>query len=68
MKTIHNKTPLMLAVESRFELPIEELLRQKYVDESLTFEQISDEIGIGLLTLKQWVVKAGIWSRRLDVP
>lgn len=68
MKLISNKTPLMMEVESRFGLPIEELLRRKYVDESLSFEQISNQLGIGLLTCKQWVVKAGVWSRKLDVP
>ncbi len=65
MKIIPNKTPSMKQVEQRFDIPIEELLRIKYVVESKSHFQIADELNINYTTVIYWLKKAGIYSRKL---
>lgn len=67
MKPIPNKTPSMQQIEQRFGIPIEELLRIKYVDEHKPHSQIADELNIDYTTVIYWLKKAGIYSRKLQL-
>lgn len=67
MKIIRNKTPLMKIMETKFNQCVEELLRQKYVDENKPPAQIATELGIGFVTTINWLKLAGIYSRRLKI-
>lgn len=67
MKVIQNKTEKMLKIENNFNLPIEEILRQKFVDENKTITQIGKELNITYVTVIKWLSLAGIYSRRLKL-
>ncbi len=55
----------MKQIEQRFNIPIEEVLRIKYVDENKPHSQITNELNISYTTLIHWLKKAGIYSRKL---
>lgn len=65
MKTIPNKTSSMQQIEQRFGIPIEELLRIKFVDENKPHSQIANELNIAYVTVIFWLKQAGIYSRKL---
>lgn len=65
MKPIPNKTQSMQQIEQRLGIPIEELLRIKYVDENKSHSQIATELNIDYTTVIYWLKKAGIYSRKL---
>lgn len=65
MKTIKNKSKAMLNCEMHFNLPIEEILRIKYVDEHKSQFQIAKELNISYPTVIKWLRNAGIYSRKL---
>lgn len=67
MRTIEKKTQYMYAIEMRHKLPIEEVLRIKFVDENKTLAQICEELDIAYVTLIKWLKLAGIWSRRIKM-
>lgn len=67
MKVIQNKTEKMLKIENNFNLPIEEILRQKFIDENKTITQIGKELNITYVTVIKWLSLAGIYSRRLKL-
>lgn len=67
MKRINKKSSVMKTVEDRFTMPIQELLRIKYVDEALPHQQIAEELDINYTTLIRWLRLAGIYSRRLNI-
>ena len=67
MKNIHNKTNSMLICEQTFNMPIEEILRIKYVDENKSHEQITKELNISYPTLISWLKLSGIYSRMLSI-
>ena len=56
----------MLELESRSNLPIEELLRVLWVEKGLTREEMRKELDVNHITLINWLKKAGIYSRRLE--
>ncbi|MDD4804374.1 MAG: helix-turn-helix domain containing protein [Candidatus Pacebacteria bacterium] len=57
----------MKQVEQHFGIPIEELLRIKFVDENKPHSQIADELNINYTTVIYWLKKAGIYSRQLQL-
>lgn len=65
MKMISNKTKRMKEVESMIGEPIEEYLRRKFVDDNLSLQTISQELGIAYRILLQWLERAGVYSRKL---
>ncbi len=67
MKEIKHKTPRMKQIENKFNLSVEELLRRKFVDENKSSSQIAEELGIGYVTVYEWRMLAGIYSRRLTL-
>lgn len=67
MKQIPHKNYLMKIVENTFNMPIEEILRIKYVDENKSLKQISKEINVSYATIWKWLQQAGIYSRKLNI-
>ena len=57
----------MKAIENTFNMPIEEILRIKYVDENKSLAQISKEINVSYATIWKWLSQAGIYSRKLNI-
>ena len=67
MKKIKHKNYAMMRVESENNVEIEELLRQKFVDENKTIEKISNELQISYVTTIKWLKLSGIYSRMLNI-
>lgn len=67
MKQISNKTRAMLDCESRYNMPIEEILRMMYVDYHLSHNHIAKELNISFPTVISWLHMAGIYSRKLNL-
>lgn len=65
MKEIKNKTPLMLKVENKYNVKLEELLRIMHVEQNMHTLEMCKELQISNVTLLDWLKKAGIYSRRL---
>ena len=61
------KSKLMLTIEVKYGINIEELLRRLYVDENKTYHQITKELCISYVTVKCWLHLAGIYSKRLHI-
>jgi len=57
----------MLDCESRFNMPIEEILRMMYVDQNLPHDHIAKELNISFPTVISWLNMAGIYSRKLNL-
>jgi len=57
----------MLKCESRFNMPIEEILRMMYVDQNLPHDHIAKELNISFPTVISWLNMAGIYSRKLNL-
>lgn len=66
MKHINNKTELMLSIESKYGVSIQEILRRLYVDEELTIEQIASKLKINHITCRKFMTLSGIYSRSLS--
>lgn len=67
MRKILHKTSRMKTIENKFNLNVEELLRQKYVDENKSTLQIAEELNISHVTVIKWLSLAGIYSHRLKI-
>lgn len=67
MKKIEKKTKKMMDIEYRFGVELEEILRQMYVDEGLSVRDIALKIGTTYAITHDWIKRAGIYSRRLDL-
>lgn len=55
----------MQLVEARFGRPIDQLLRELYLDEGLTQSQIAEKLGVRRATVSRWMQVLGIESRYL---
>ena len=67
MKDISFKTPRMKTIENKHNLNVEELLRQKYVDENKSALEVAKELNISYVTAVKWLKLAGIYSHRLKI-
>lgn len=67
IKEIKNKTELMLEIEKREGVSIEEVLRRKFVDENKSKRTIADELSISYVTAFKWLERAGVYSRKLEI-
>lgn len=65
MNKITNKNKNMLRMEKFYGKQIEELLRELYIDEEMTIEQISNELLICNKTTWTWLKEAGIRTRQM---
>lgn len=57
------KTWAMRAIEERTGRPIEELMRDLYIDQGMTMRQAAAEIGIDTGAFSRWLVRFGIPAR-----
>lgn len=64
-ENIEFKSPGQQVVEARFGRPIRDLLRQMYVDDHRTQEDIARTLGVSRLTVARWMRTLGIRSRYL---
>jgi transposase-like protein len=55
----------MLALEEKFGIGIEELLRSLYVDQNMSITDIGKELGCTYVTIFKWLQRAGIRSRKI---
>ena len=67
MRKLEKKTELMLEVEKRYNLPIEEIIRRLRVDEGKSIVEIKEELGITYETALKWKNKTGVYSRKLNI-
>ncbi len=56
------KTPLQMLVQERTKRPVEELLRELYVDRRFTDQEIAAALGVGITraAIQQWREQFGI--------
>lgn len=67
MREITNKNAKIKLIENREGVGIEELLRQKFIDENKSTEKIANELNISYATVIRWLKLAGIYSRKLKL-
>ena len=67
MKKIKEKTNKMKLIELERGVKLEEVLRQLYVDEHKSIENIAKNLNISYVTVIKWLKLAGIYSRKLDI-
>lgn len=67
MKKIDNKTKKMLEIEKNRGVDVEEVIRQLYVDKNVRMHELCEELSISHTTALEWLSKAGIYSRKLDL-
>jgi len=67
MKQIQHKNKRILELEDKHNNSIEEILRFLYVDQNMTYHQITKELNISYVTVKRWLKRAGIYSKRLNI-
>ena len=60
---MRRKTKKMIAVEERFEQPLEKMLPQLVTDQGLS--ATADELGVSKATLGYWLLKLGINVHRV---
>ncbi len=54
------KTPLQRLIEERTKRPVEELLRDLYVDKRHTDQEIATALGVTRAVVQQWRARFGI--------
>ncbi len=54
----------MQVLEAERGKPIEVILRELYIDQGLTIEQVAGKLGFGSGTISRWLDRAGIVARR----
>jgi transposase-like protein len=67
VKEIKEKTNKMKLIELERGVKLEEVLRQLYVDEHKSIENIAKNLNISYVTVIKWLKLAGIYSRKLDI-
>lgn len=60
-----NYTPLQRRIEREYKMPIEDLLREMYVDKEMTMKEISETLDVNLRTIQRWVKECGIKARKM---
>ena len=67
MIEIQNKTEKMLKLEKQFGTSIEELLRKLYIDERMSYDDMTRHLNIATQTLHNWLQEAHIFSRGFKI-
>lgn len=57
------KTRPMQVTEARLGRPLEEVLRELYVDRGMTQKQVGVELGVDASTVNRWMRELGIEAR-----
>lgn len=60
------KTPSMQVVEQRLGRPLDEILREMYVERGLTQVQIAEELRVEQAQVSRWMRHLGIKTRRIQ--
>lgn len=54
----------MQVLQAELGRPLEDVIRERYVDEGATLQELADELGVGESTLSRWLTQLGIQARR----
>lgn len=65
---LHRKSKTMREVETRLGKPVEEIIRELYIDRDMLQADVAAELGISGPTLSIWMLKLGIPARRYAHP
>ena len=57
----------MIKIEKRLNMNIEEVLRVAYVDDNKSIAKIGDDLGLSYVTIINWLLLSGIYSRNLNI-
>jgi transposase len=60
---IANPTKGMVALEQRLGRPVEEIVRERYVEQGQSMAEVALFLGIDISTLSRWMVRFGIPAR-----
>jgi predicted DNA-binding protein YlxM (UPF0122 family) len=67
MKSIEKKTDAMRLIESLAHQEIEEVMRQLWVEEELSLDEVCKQLNVSRYTIVKWKQMAGIYSRKLGI-
>lgn len=60
------KTGTIKLVEYKFDMKIEDLLKQDYTDNRMTIQEIADKYGVMACTVHRWLVRWDIPRRHIS--
>ena len=63
MRELEDKTILMKYIELKYGKDLEEILREKYIDQEIPIRMIAEELGVHYHTVNSWLDKVGIKAR-----
>ena len=63
MRELEDKTILMKYIELEYGKDLEEILREKYIDQEKPIRMIAEELGVHHHTVNSWLDKVGIKAR-----
>ena len=63
MRELEDKTILMKYIELEYGKDLEEILREKYIDQEKPIRMIAEELGVHYHTVNSWLDKVGIKAR-----
>ena len=63
MRELEDKTILMKYIELEYGKNLEEILREKYIDQEKPIRMIAEELGVHYHTVNSWLDKVGIKAR-----
>ena len=63
MRELKDKTILMKYIELEYGKDLEEILREKYIDQEKPIRMIAEELGVHYHTVNSWLDKVGIKAR-----
>lgn len=58
-------TALQRRIEREYGKPIDEILREMYVDKEMTMKDIASALDVNLRTVQRWVKECGIKARKM---
>jgi response regulator of citrate/malate metabolism len=67
MKQIEKKTDAMRLIESLAHQDIEEVIRQMWVEEELSLDEVCKQLNVSRYTIVKWKIQAGVYSRKLGI-
>lgn len=54
----------MQLIEARLKRPIDQILRELYLDRGLTVREVGEELGVTGGVISEWLVRCGIRARK----
>ena len=65
MKGVKNLTSLQRRIEREYGKPIQELLREMYVEKGMTMREIAEVLDVNIRTIQRWSKECGIQARKM---